>query len=244
VIKATHAEAKNVLLVDAGNALWSEKPLAQTTQGKVIIEGMNLMGYDAMLIGDQDLRLGPEVLRQRIAEAEFPVLSANVALVESGELLAEPYTILQVGGRQVGIIGLTSDLAQWTLGEAGREYTILNANDVLPGYVAEVAKQTNIIVVLSNMGYDEDQRLSSLVPDIGLIVGGYSSVELTEGWRNEQTGTVVVQAGNKGEGLGRCRLHLTSAGVVDEQTCELLLLTDEYPDDPEMRAFLDSYAGQ
>jgi 2',3'-cyclic-nucleotide 2'-phosphodiesterase (5'-nucleotidase family) len=114
----------------------------------------------------------------------------------------------------------------------------------LPEYVAEVARQTNIIVVLSNMGYEEDQRLSSLVPGIDLIVGRHSQAELTESWRNEQTGTVVVQAGTKGERLGRCRLHLDGTGSLGEQVCELLLLTDEYQDDPEMRAFLDNYPAQ
>jgi len=211
------------------------------TQGKVVIEGMNLLRYDAMAIGDLDLRLGPEVLRQRIAEAQFPILSANVALAENGELLAQPYVIRQVGGRPVGIIGLTSDLAKLTLGEAGQPYTILNANDVLPKYVAELSKKTNVIVLLSNMGLDEDQRLSSQVPGIDLIVGGRTQVELEEGWVNEQTGTVVVQAGHKGGWLGRCALHVDGAGAATEHDCKLFFLTDEYPDDAEMQAFLDTY---
>ena len=231
-------------MFDAGNALWSEQELAENTQGKVIIEAMNLLGYDAMAIGNLDLRLGPEVLRQRISEAKFPILSANVALADSAELLAQPYVIRKVGGCQVGIIGLTSDLAKLTLGEAGQPYSILTANDVLPKYVAELSKKTNLIVVLSNMGLDEDQRLSSQVPGIDLIVGGRTNVELEEGWANEQTGTVVVQAGHKGGWLGRCALHLDGAGEVTEHSCSLFFLTDEYADDAEMQAFLDSYPVQ
>ena len=41
---------------------------------------MNLLRYDAYAIGDLDLLLGPSVLKQRIAEAEFPILTANVQL--------------------------------------------------------------------------------------------------------------------------------------------------------------------
>jgi len=229
------------LLLDAGNALWSEQELTIKTQAKVIIDGMNLLAYDAMAIGDLDLRLGPEVLRQRIAEAKFPVLSANVLLADTGKPLAEPYVIRTIGGRAVGIIGLTSDLAKMTLGEAGKPYTVLNANDVLPKVVAEVSKKANVIILLSTMGLDEDQRLSSQVPGIDLIVGGRTEMELAEGWANEQTGTVVVQAGHKGTVLGRCALHLDSGGAVTDHSCVLFSLTDEYADDVEMQAFVDNY---
>ncbi|MGB9879883.1 MAG: hypothetical protein ACPLRM_03885, partial [Anaerolineae bacterium] len=146
------------MLLDAGNALWSTQPLAVQSQGKVIIEGMNLMGYDAMVIGDLDLQWGPDVLRQRIAEAKFPVLSANVMLAEENRLLAQPYALLQVGDRRVGIIGLTWDAASQSAPQFQGKYTLLKAEDVLAKYVAELARQTDIIIVLSNMGYDEDVR--------------------------------------------------------------------------------------
>lgn len=232
------------MLLDAGNALWSTQPLAVQSQGKVIIDGMNLMDYDAMVIGDLDLQLGPDVLRQRIAEAKFPVLSANVMLPEENRLLAQPYVLLQVGGRQVGIIGLTWDAASLSVPQFQGKYTLLKAEDVLAKYVAELAKQTNIIIVLSNMGYDEDVRLSSLVPGIDLIVGGRSRIPMPQSWRNDQTGTLVVQAGLQGEWIGRRVLHVDSAGVVTKYEDELIYLTDEFADDPEMRAFLDNYKVQ
>lgn len=244
MIKEARAQSNNVLVLDAGNALWSEDPLAQETLSKIMVEGMNLMGYDAMLLGADDLALGPELLRKRMEAAKFPFLSANVKLADSGELLAQPYTVLEKGGRKIGIIGVTSDLARLTLGDVGRRYTFLKPGEVLSTYVAEVAKETNTIVVLSNMGYEEDRRLSSVVSGISLIVGGRSPIDLAEGWCNEETGTVVLLGGTECQGFGRCWLHLDGSGVVDERSCELLLLTDEYPDDLEMRAFLDNYPAQ
>ncbi|MGC8786951.1 MAG: bifunctional metallophosphatase/5'-nucleotidase [Anaerolineae bacterium] len=232
------------MLLDAGNALWSTQPLAVQSQGKVIIEGMNLMGYDAMVIGDLDLQWGPDVLRQRIAEAKFPVLSANVMLAEENRLLAQPYALLQVGDRRVGIIGLTWDAASQSAPQFQGKYTLLKAEDVLAKYVAELARQTDIIIVLSNMGYDEDVRLSSLVPGIDLIVGGRSRIPMPQSWRNNQKGTLVVQAGSQGEWIGRRVLHVNSAGVVTKYEDELIFLTDEFADDPEMRAFLDNYKVQ
>ncbi len=202
------------------------------------------MGYDAMVIGDLDLQWGPDVLRRRIAEAKFPILSANVLLANEDKLLAQPYTLLQVGSRQVAIIGLTWDAAPLSSAQAQGKYILLKAEDVLAKYVAELEKQADIIIVLSNMGYDEDMRLSSLVPGIDLIVGGRSRIPMPQSWRNNQTGTLVVQAGSQGEWIGRRVLHVDSEGSVTKYEDELIFLTDAFADDPEMRAFLDNYKVQ
>ena len=225
-----------MLVLDAGNALWSQQPLARDTNGKVLIDAMNLLRYDAMAIGDLDLQLGPEILQQRIAEAKFPVLSANVMLASEGKLLAKPYVLLDVGGRKVGIIGLT-----WDGAAPSGQLSLLKADEVLPKYVAELSAQTNIIILLSNMGLEEDQRLSSLLPGIDLIVGGRSRMPMPEGWRNPETGTIVVQAGSQGEWIGRRQYSLDGTGVATTTAEELALLTEDFPDDPEMRAFLDNY---
>jgi 2',3'-cyclic-nucleotide 2'-phosphodiesterase (5'-nucleotidase family) len=199
---------------------------------------MNLLAYDAMAIGDQDLVLGPDVLQQRIADATFPILSANVRLAQEDRLLTKPYTVLPFGDHKVGIIGLTWDQAP----VSPDQFTLLKADDVLAQYALELAEQADIIVVLSTMGFEEDQRLSTAVPGIDLILGGRSRIPMPESWRNPETGTLVVQAGAQGEWLGRRILHLDSAGVVVKYEDELLYLTDDYPDDPEMRTFLDNYS--
>jgi 5'-nucleotidase len=205
---------------------------------------MNLLGYDAMTIGDLDLQLGPEVLRQRIAEAHFPVLSANVMLANRGQLLAQPYTIVERGGRRVGIIGLTSDSSEWLAAPGAEPFLVLKAEDVLPQYTSELAPQVDVLIVLSNLGHDEDQQLSSQLPGLDLIVGGRTKTAPPEGWSNETTGTVVVHAGYEGRQIGRCQLHLDGAGSATVQSCTLLLLSEDYPDDPQMRALLDSYEAQ
>jgi len=205
---------------------------------------MNLLGYNAMVIGDLDLQLGLEILRQRIADAKFPILSANLILAGENKLLAQPYTVLDVGGHKVGIIGLTWDGLSPDDPSIQGKFLLLKADLVLPQYVSEVSRQAGIVILLSNMGFEEDQRLSSTVPGIDLIVGGRSRIPMNEAWRNETTGTLIVQAGAQGEWIGRRALHIDSAGVVTAHQDELIYLTDEFADDPEMRAFLDNYPVQ
>lgn len=229
------------MLLDAGDTLYGSQPLAQQSKAKALIDAMNLMDYDAMAIGDLDLQLGLDILRQRIADAKFPILSANLMLAGENKLLAQPYTVLNVGGRRVGIIGLTWDGMSPDDPAIKGKFLLLKADLVLPQYVTEVSRQADIVIVLSNMGFEEDQRLSSAVPGIDLIVGGRSRIPMNEAWRNEATGTLLVQAGVQGEWIGRRQLHIDSAGVVTQHQDELIYLTDEFADDPEMRAFLDNY---
>ncbi len=106
-IQAARTDYPNLLVLDAGNTLWSETGLAVASQGKVMVEAMNLMHYSAMALGETDLQLGEDILRQRIADAQFPVISANVVVLSTGKLLCQPYVLLDVGGRKVGLIGLT-----------------------------------------------------------------------------------------------------------------------------------------
>ena len=120
----------------------------------------------------------------------------------------------------------------------------MKAEDVLAQYVPEVAQQADIIIVLSTMGFEEDQALSFEVADADLFVGGRSRVPLPESWRNPETGSLVVQAGSQGEWIGQRVLSLDGSGVVTAHQDQLILLTDSYPDDPEMRALLDSYPAQ
>jgi 2',3'-cyclic-nucleotide 2'-phosphodiesterase (5'-nucleotidase family) len=244
LIKATRQQSANVLLLDAGDTLYGQQPLAQKSNAKVLIDAMNLLGYNAMTIGDLDLQLGVDILRQRIADSKFAILSANLIVAGENKLLAQPYTILNVDGHKVGIIGLTWDGLSPDDPSIKDKFLLLKADIVLPQYVAEVSRQADIVILLSNMGYEEDQRLSSAVPGIDLIVGGRSRIPINEAWRNETTGTLIVQASLQGEYIGRRTLHIDSAGVVTSHQDELIYLTEDFADDPEMRAFLDNYQVQ
>lgn len=224
--------------------MFGQQPLAQQSKARVLIDAMNLLGYDAMVIGDLDLQLGPDILRQRIQDAQFPILSANVMVVGENKLLARPYIVLDMGGHKVGIIGLTWDGISADDPVIKDQFLLLKADIVLPQYVTEVSRRADIIIVLSNMGFEEDQRLSSAVPGIDLIVGGRSRIPMNEAWRNQTTGTLLVQAGAQGEWIGRRELLFDSSGIVVEHRDELIYLTDEFADDPEMRAFLDNYQVQ
>src|SRR5438045_3887931 len=65
------------VLIDGGD-FWQGSLGAKLTRGKVVIDEMNAEGYDAALIGNHDLELGLEALREMAGMAKFPLVSANM----------------------------------------------------------------------------------------------------------------------------------------------------------------------
>jgi 2',3'-cyclic-nucleotide 2'-phosphodiesterase (5'-nucleotidase family) len=74
-------------------------------EGKPVIEVMNAMRFDAMVVGNHEFDFGKTVLTERIREANFPVLGANV----TGLDVLRPYTVKVVDGIRVGIIGVVTE---------------------------------------------------------------------------------------------------------------------------------------
>jgi len=226
------------LLLDAGNTLFGNQPLAQQTQGQVIVEAMNLLGYDAMALGSEDFWLGLDVLRQRMEEAEFPILSANAVISGTDQLFATPYVIKEIKDHKVGIIGLTNQEAANT---SGRAIIILDPLETIKNLMDEVSKEADIIIVLSHLGTVVDVQMAGEVEGIDLIVGGQSQDVLDPPLWIGESGPVIAQAGYQGQWIGVVRLEIDSRGKVAGHQGEVVLLGPDFADDPEMRAFLDQY---
>lgn len=225
-------------MLDGGNTLFGNKPLVQKTQGKAIVEAMNLLGYDAMVLGEQDFRLGLDVLRQHMEEAEFPILSANVIISGTDQLFATPYVIKEIGDHKAAIIGLTNQEAARM---AGGDIVVLNPLEALQALMDEVSKEADVVIVLSHLGTEVDLQMASQVRGIDLIVGGKSGDVLDPPLWIEPSGTVIAQAGYQGQRIGIVRLEIDGQGKVVSHKGEVVLLTPDFADDPEMRAFLDQY---
>jgi 2',3'-cyclic-nucleotide 2'-phosphodiesterase (5'-nucleotidase family) len=243
MVKQERQASSHLLLLDAGNSLFGDRFLGQQTQGKGVVEAMNLLGYDAMALGSGDMRLGLDTLRQRMAEAKFPFLSANVVLSGTETLLTEPYIIKEMGDHRIAIIGLTEPGAADAVNGA---VTVLNPIETARRYVAEVSSKATIIIVLSHIDVEENIKLAEEVEGIDLIVSGTGQMLLGQAVQNETTGTLIVQAempspGHVGRTVGVARLQIGSQGEVKGHQWAAVSLTPDFADDPEMRALLSSY---
>ena len=175
VVNEVRAAKSNVLLLDAGDQFQGTL-FYNVFRGDVLNETMNYLGYDAMTIGNHEFDNGPGVLASFIVSATFPVVSANIDASADADLNGKiaPYTVLTVGGHEVGVIGLTTPEAS-NISSPGPNITFQDpATSVQAAADELMGMGVNKIIVLTHLGYDVDVALASQVSGVDVIVGGHS----------------------------------------------------------------------
>ena len=251
--------AESLILLDTGDALVTGDPmnddqpnepgqplpvyhpLGDRTAGEAVVAGMNLMGYDALALGPKDLTLGPAVLRQRISQAQFAMLSANVLEVESGELLAPAYAVIEAGGQRLGILGLTRPPP---LPRAGLE--VADPQAALSRWLPEVSEQAHLVILLTNLDLRTAMGLAAQVQGIDLLVAALPGQLPSTALRVPETGTLAVTAEqamprHSGRRVGEWVLEVEANGLLRTQSWRSVEMSKLFADDLEMKALLEGY---
>ncbi|MBN1937376.1 MAG: hypothetical protein JW934_22155 [Anaerolineae bacterium] len=241
-------EHANVLLLDSGDSLFRggvSTELEDPGQGAWVIEAMNLMGYDAIAMGDRELQALLPVVQSRFEEAQFPILSANVK-VGSELPNVQPYFLHQTsGGHTVAIVGVTSEQAGQRLAALGLDLVVQDPVAGVRQAVGEAAKSADIVILLSNLKRSETEALAQAVPGIDVIIGIYEGGQRDPVAIPGAEGQVVLQAsGILGEYLGLLTLHFDEHGEVKSFEGRSLALTDRYEDDPQIVELFRRYASK
>ena len=235
VIKQEREKGGALLVLDAGNSLVGDRAPAQRSQGQTSVTAMNRMGYDAMALGPKDLALGLAVLQERLAEAEFAVLSANAVISGSQELVASPYALFEMDDYPVGVIGLSG-------GRGTSEIAVLDPIEAAYEAVAALAPQADIIILLSQAGSTTDQQIAETVEGIDLIISG-GQLAFNTAWQAENTGTLIVHAdessaGHAGRRLGIAQLTFDAAGQLIQHEWQRLTIGASIAEDPDIAAWV------
>ena len=189
--------------------------------------GMNLLGYDAMAVGNHEFDKPLNILRMQRDLARFPMLSANI--YDSGKRMFEPYKVFNLGGLRVGVMGLTTEdtfkmVSPDNIKNIEFRSVIAEAAKVVP----ELRAKADIVIAATHMGHYEngnsgtqsagDVEMARAVKGIDMVVGGHSQnpvcmkaenvldreyVPGTECRPERQNGTWIVQAHEWGKYVGR-----------------------------------------
>ena len=253
VINQIRAEVENSILLDAGDR-FTGTLYHQQYRGEENAELMNMIGYDAMSLGNHEFDDGSETLVAFIDSVQFPVLAANVdaSAVPMLDGLIEPYTVLDVNGEQIGVIGLVT---AETVFSSSPDPAIVFREDyaaVVQPIVDELTAQgINKIFLVTHLGFLVDVDLASQITGVDVIVGGHSHsllsnsfVGAVERYPFQATGAdgqpiYVVQAGSQDVYLGRLDLVFDAAGVVTSATGDTILLSRYITPDDTITARLE-----
>ena len=206
-IAAARHEAGECLLVDAGDLI-GDTMIADLTKGKALITALNYMQYDALTIGNHEPDFGMSVLRERIEEANFPFVAANIVTEDENSLFTKPFVIKRVGDVRVGILGLAYPKTQKTTAAKNvHGIKFQSPQPVVEEFLPRLRQEgAEVVVVLSHLGLGGDQQLARSVKGIDVIVGGHSHNRMKDAEKINDT--LIVQAGALSSDLGKLELTI------------------------------------
>ena len=212
-IEQVRKEHPHVLLFDAGDFLQGT-PYFNLFKGKVEVEAMNMMQYDAVTLGNHEFDYGQEVLEKVVRAACFPIVSSNYDFSQtplSG--IIEPYLILKRGGVKIGVIGINIRPAGLISSANYKGMKFLDPATTANALAEQLRTRhkCDIIICLSHLGYLPDTRLAESTRHIDLILGGHSHTYMKEPEvrRNLDNREVMIyQTAGRGVYVGKIEMEL------------------------------------
>jgi 2',3'-cyclic-nucleotide 2'-phosphodiesterase (5'-nucleotidase family) len=211
VIQKARETGGAVLVLDAGDLLFYTNvdhflPSAEKKEAlldaQLIVEAFNVMGCDAVGIGEDELRLGVKGFTTVKEKAKFPFISANVVL-KNGQQLSIPSMVKDTGGVRWGIFSLMS--ADPSFPSRSRKWKVLDPVSTGKQTIEALRAKVDIIVLLAAMPLDELRDLLPQLPGVAIAVAGDNPSGLIRPLRIGQT--IVVCSPGYGNSVGM--LHLS-----------------------------------
>lgn len=219
----------NVLLLSGGD-INTGVPESDLQDAQPDFIGMNMMGYDAMAVGNHEFDNPLSVLAQQVEWADFPFLAANI--YKDGERMFDAYKIFNKDGIKIAVIGLTTkDTANIGNPEFIKQITFTDPQVEAKKVIAELKANhaPDIIIATTHMGHylngdngsnapGDVQLARALTPgSLDMIIGGHSQepvcMEGINQYANYQPGQLcvpdvqngidIVQAHEWGKYVGR-----------------------------------------
>jgi len=177
---------------------------------------------------------GPATFKQRASELSYPMLAINVHDQMTKERLFPPYSLKEISGLRIGLVGVASNIVDKTMppsyGE-GLEFTL--GREELPAIIdiLRTQEKVDLIVLISHLGFPQDMKLLSEVQGIDLCLSGHTHHRLDRPVL--QGRTLVIQSGCHGSFVGRLDLEIERGRVVDYRH-QLIEVEANIDPDPEV----------
>lgn len=247
-IQQVRAEEKNVVLLDAGDDIqgtimtddiYNKKP----DSPHPVITAMNIMGYDAMTLGNHEFNWGVPTLRKIIAQANFPVLAANIKDADGNFVTGAGWTIVERDGVKIAVIGVdTPDVPIWDGGKEGiEECTYEAANTAVKEAIKAIGKQADIIVVSAHMGlyaeFDEEhgsdsaQKILDDNPEVDVLQVAHLHTVV----KQKQGNVVIGGVRSSGRDIARFDLTLDANKKIIASSVDVVDMTGVTPSE-ELRS--------
>ncbi|MCJ0881347.1 bifunctional UDP-sugar hydrolase/5'-nucleotidase UshA [Vibrio diabolicus] len=195
--------------------------------------GMNLLGYDAMAVGNHEFDNSLDILDMQAELADFPMLAANIYKKDTNERYFDPYKVFTINGLKIAVIGLTTqDTAKLVNPDNVSNIHFEDPQVEIKKVLKEIEEneKVDLVFATTHMGHYQDGNNGSEAPgdvklarsleegQLNAIIGGHSQNPVCmEPGTNEyadfkpgddcapdqQKGTWIMQAHEWGKYVGR-----------------------------------------
>jgi 2',3'-cyclic-nucleotide 2'-phosphodiesterase (5'-nucleotidase family) len=246
-VNSLREENDNVFLLSAGD-LFSGDPVVDQYEkpGYPMIHLMNELQFDLAVLGNHEFDYGQKVLNERMADANFPFICANIDA--SNAVLNQPdaYKKLNTkGGFELFVLGVV---------ETG---TKINDDRYIPsthpdkveginfpyykytiGDYTKYKSDDNLFVLLSHLGQGSDVKMADQYSELDLIIGGHSHSVIDKPY--VQNNALICQAGSKGRYIGQIEIDIEDGKVLSKKA-KLVAVSDLSQVDAGIESIVNDY---
>ncbi len=219
------AKGARVFIVDCGD-FFQGTPEGDLTEGRLVIDTFNEIGYDALCVGNHEFDFGSEVTERLARRARFPFLGANIR-TDKGTLPDYLHERVVFPEEQVQFVGLVpSEMPTLVTEKARRGLEFLLEEAVLDRLLPKAQFRT---VLLTHVGHEKELELARKY-DVAAVIGGHSHKRMQE----KVGSTFYSQAGSRGRLVG-----LVEIGT--ETTGRFIKVSPRNGEDPQVQQIIDLY---
>ena len=173
------AQGKNVIVVDAGDAIQGEV-IGAFTEGEAVVDIMNAVGYDYAVPGNHEFDYGMEAFLDLAQnKAEYKYISSNFYHLPTVDPVFSPYAIEDFGDYQVAFVGISTPE---TITKSTPEYFKDENGNFTYGFPVYPGGMTNDILY-ENIQESVDDAIADGA-DIVVAVGHTGILETSDGWKS------------------------------------------------------------
>ena len=245
LVKRIRAERPGrTLLLDGGDTLQGSAT-ALWSRGEDMLRAINLLGVE-VFTAHWEFVYGIDRVRELFGDHEQrgrftgDFVAQNVAELGWGDRVFHPYTVREVGGVRVGVIGQAFPYTP--ISHPPRfvpDLTFGIKDDQIQALVEELRgdRKVDLVVLLSHNGVAVDLKLATRVSGLDVILGGHTHDGLPA--PIEVGRTLVVNSGSPGKFLSRLDLDVRGGRVVETRYRLIPVLARALPEDVPMARLID-----
>ncbi len=237
---------KNTIFLDAGD-LMTGNPICDMEvdgiEGGALLELLRLCHCDAMCLGNHEFDLGANHVTSFAKSPKVDILCASIRFKGTGTTICPSYKIIERNGLRIGVIGLLlTDLAGVVSKQAIESFDVQEIVSVAQPLIDELDAQTDLLILLTHNGYENDKELARAVHNCDIIVGGHSHTRLDN--PVTENGILIVQAGSYLKQLGVLEVTVTNDHVSDHRGSLVELETARFKPDPNVETYASKFVAE